>query len=132
MAFFAVAGAAFDREACVLQGAADVACGGVGGEGAVGGGVAGDFGQDFGRPEFGVFRRRKAVEEPCVGFMRPCGEGVTGVAEDDFDLDRAEVELGFALRPCGQERFGHGAGFGEVIEGAGDVGGGAAGRLQSW
>ena len=43
MALAAMTGAAFDREPCLGQRAADMACGGIGGESAMGGGVAGDL-----------------------------------------------------------------------------------------
>ena len=66
VAFCAVAGDFFEVKSGLAEGVAHAAGGAEGGGGRAGRAVAGEFGEEFGRPAFGVFRRGEAVEVPGV------------------------------------------------------------------
>ncbi|GAB1364972.1 hypothetical protein MASR1M32_42080 [Rhodobacter sp.] len=115
-----IAFGAADDKSGLGQRAADMAGGGVGGEGAAGGSVAGDLGHQIGGPEFGVLRGGEAVKEPGIRLPGPVRQGLAGVAGDHLQIDAGQGDRGASL-PLLQEQVREGGGLGKGRMGAGHV-----------
>ena len=87
VAFRAVAGDFFHLESGLREGIAHAARGAEGGGSRARHAVTGDFGDEFRRPAFGVFRRGKAVEIPGVHLRAQLRQGGADVAQDEVQMD---------------------------------------------
>ena len=82
----------FDFKARILQGPADMACGGIGGKCAAGSGPGKDAGHKGRRPHLRIFRRGKAVKIPGICLTAPAGQQAVDIARRKGKCDICDLE----------------------------------------